>query len=300
MVSELLDKYLWLMQTLVDAGERGLSLEEITSRWTARYGAPYPRRTFNNHRTAISDLFGIEILCDRSTNRYRMDEFAVDTRQSIDWLVNTFTVNSLLSSGKERLSGRVSVEDIPSGHRFLTRIMEAMLDNKVIRISYRKYSGSRPETLHVHPYAVKEFAKRWYLTGFCRERGGVRVYGLDRIGEADVLDETFKMPRGYDVNDEFKFSYGPYRPDGLKPRIIRLKAYGTEAAYLQDLPLHPSQTLVESGDGYSVFRLYLIPTRNFTMDLCKFGPGVEILETQTLKDAVTAQLQQTLDLYKKH
>ena len=53
MVSELLDKYLWLMQTLVDAGERGLSLEEITSRWTARYGAPYPRRTFNNHRASF-------------------------------------------------------------------------------------------------------------------------------------------------------------------------------------------------------------------------------------------------------
>ena len=123
MVSELIDKYLWLIQTLVDAGERGLSLEEIATRWGSRFGTPYPRRTFNNHRSAISDLFGIEVVCDRSTNRYHMDEFAIDTRQSIGWLVNTFTVNSLLTTGKERLSGRVSVEDIPSGHRFLTGIM---------------------------------------------------------------------------------------------------------------------------------------------------------------------------------
>ena len=300
MVSELIDKYLWLIQTLVDAGERGLSLEEIATRWGSRFGTPYPRRTFNNHRSAISDLFGIEVVCDRSTNRYHMDEFAIDTRQSIGWLVNTFTVNSLLTTGKERLSGRVSVEDIPSGHRFLTGIMEAMMENRVITIQYRKYSSPHPDFLHIHPYAVKEFAKRWYLEGYCRERGEGRVYGLDRIEQMQVTEETFRMPRDFDVKDEFKFSFGPYLPEGRKPQIIRLKAYGTEAAYLQDLPLHPSQTLIESGDGFAVFRLYLIPTDSLTMELCKYGPRIEILEPQTLRNAVTLQLQQTLDLYNKH
>ena len=175
-----------------------------------------------------------------------------------------------------------------------------MLGNRVITLRYRKYASPLPDDLHVHPYALKEFAKRWYLAGFCRERGSVRVYGLDRIVDMDVSDETFPMPKGYDVNDAFKFNFGPYLPEGRKPRIIRLKAYGTEAAYLQDLPLHPSQTLVESGDGYAVFRLYLIPTDNFTMELCKYGPRIEILEPQTLKDEVTAQLQKTLNLYKPH
>ena len=85
MVSELIDKYIWLVQTFIDAGPGGLSLPEIADRWTARYGGTdYPRRSFNNHREAVAEVFGIEIACNRSTNRYYIEagESAVDKRKS--------------------------------------------------------------------------------------------------------------------------------------------------------------------------------------------------------------------------
>ena len=152
MVSELIDKYIWLVQTFIDAGERGLSLPEIADRWTARYGGEdYPRRSFNNHREAVAEVFGIEIACNRSTNRYYIDagESAVDKRQSVDWLVNTFTVNNLLTLSKERLSGRVSVEDIPSGQKWLVSVMQAMLDNAGMELHYRKYLSEDEEIRHI-------------------------------------------------------------------------------------------------------------------------------------------------------
>ena len=65
MVSELIDKYVWLIQTFIDAGDRGISLDEIMVRWENRYNCPYSRRTFNNHREVIAEVFGIEIECER-------------------------------------------------------------------------------------------------------------------------------------------------------------------------------------------------------------------------------------------
>ena len=53
MVTELLKKYIWLVQTFIRAGERGLNLEEISGRWEERFDSPYSRRTFNNHREAV-------------------------------------------------------------------------------------------------------------------------------------------------------------------------------------------------------------------------------------------------------
>ena len=38
MVPELVGKYIFLVQTFVEAGERGLSLQEVSSRWEDRYG----------------------------------------------------------------------------------------------------------------------------------------------------------------------------------------------------------------------------------------------------------------------
>ena len=109
MVTELLEKYIWLVQTFIRAGEKGLSLEEVSSKWEDRFDSAYSRRTFNNHREAVEDVFGIRIDCNRSTNRYFVEysEDVSDENAERAWLINTFTVNRMLTLGKERLSGTV-------------------------------------------------------------------------------------------------------------------------------------------------------------------------------------------------
>ena len=111
-----------------------------------------------------------------------------DENAETAWLINTFTVNNMLSLGKERLSGRVSVEDIPSGHMYLTAVMEAMTEGNEIVIGYQKYTSSETDIYTIRPYAVKEFAKRWYIIGYCLERKGMRVYGLDRVKSLELTE----------------------------------------------------------------------------------------------------------------
>lgn len=300
MVSELIDKYIWLVQTFIDAGERGLSLPEIVDRWTARYGGEdYPRRSFNNHREAVAEVFGIEIACNRSTNRYYIDagESAVDKRQSVDWLVNTFTVNNLLTLSKERLSGRVSVEDIPSGQKWLVSVMQSMLDNTEMLLHYRKYMSEDEEVRHIRPYAVKEFAKRWYIVAYSEEASALRVYAMDRILALKPTGEKFKMPKGFQVDDLFESSYGIYLPEGEETVLVKLRTTLREAAYLQDLPLHPSQVFLGSEGDFCLFALRVIPNPNFIMELVKHGGRLEILEPESLREQVKQELRNALKLY---
>ena len=300
MVSELIDKYIWLVQTFIDAGERGLSLPEIVDRWTARYGGEdYPRRSFNNHREAVAEVFGIEIACNRSTNRYYIDagESAVDKRQSVDWLVNTFTVNNLLTLSKERLSGRVSVEDIPSGQKWLVSVMQSMLDNTEMELHYRKYMSEDEEVRHIRPYAVKEFAKRWYIVAYSEEASALRVYAMDRILSLTPTGEKFKMPKGFQVDDLFESSYGIYLPEGEEPVLVKFRTTLREAAYLQDLPLHPSQVFLGSEGDFCLFALRVIPNPNFIMELVKHGGRLEILEPASLREQVKQEFRNALKLY---
>lgn len=300
MVPELIDKYIFLVQTFVEAGDRGLSLEEVSRRWEDRYGQAYPRRTFLNHRAAIEEVFGISILCDRSTNRYRIDrgESAVDKREALDYLINTFTVNCLLTLGKERLSGRVSVEDIPSGQKWLTAVMQAMLEGDVLRITYKKYLSEEEDIRLIHPYAVKEFAKRWYLVAWSLTNQALRVYALDRTLSLERTGERFRMPRGFDVDELFDASYGIYlRSEGEEPVLVKLRTTLRESAYLQDLPLHPSQRLVGMEGDRCIFALRLVPNPNFVMDLCKHGDRLEVLEPLSLRETVREEFKKALQLY---
>lgn len=311
MVSELIGKYIWLVQSLIASGGGGMTFKELNEKYSRRFGQAYSRRTFNNHRLAVADLFGIDIDCDRSTNRYFIPYSGdvLDNNESIGWLVNTFTVNSLLSLGKERLSGRVSVEEIPSGQKYLTAIMQAMEDGKELEIVYGKYSSDSSETLHVQPFAVKEHEKRWYLVAFCHERAGAdrrnddinawRVYGLDRITSLQVTDASFRMPKDFDVDGIFSQSYGIYFPKaGQKPVTIRFKVTDEEARYLRDLPIHRSQVEENAakGDG-RIFRIRVIPNRNLTMEFCRHAGRLEVIEPEEVRLSVKEELEKAYKQY---
>ena len=299
MVQELVGKYIFLVQTFVEAGERGLSLQEVSRKWEDRYGTEYPRRSFLNHRAAVEEVFGIVITCDRSTNRYRINEAesAVDKREAVDYLINTFTVNSLLTLGKERLSGRVSVEDIPSGQQYLISVMQAMLDNAELRIGYRKYLSEGEDVRIIRPYALKEFEKRWYVVAYSVERKALRVYALDRITALERTGETFKMPSGFNVDSEFEASFGIYLPEGEKPSLVKIRTTLREAAYLQDLPLHPSQHLVKREGDHCLFALRVIPNPDFVMELLRHGNRLEVLEPESLRRTVKEELEKALLQY---
>ncbi|HAY18407.1 MAG TPA: hypothetical protein DCY24_04285 [Rikenellaceae bacterium] len=314
MVSELIGKYIWLIQTLTAAGGGGLTFKELGEKYSRRFGMTYSRRTFNNHRLAVADLFGIDIDCDRRTNCYFIPYGGdvLDNEESIGWLVNTFTVNNLLSLSKERLSGRVSVEEIPSGQKYLTAIMQAMEDGKELEIVYGKYSSDSLETLHIQPLAVKEHEKRWYLVAFCHERAASgdseagnddmnawRVYGLDRICSLRVTGNSFKMPRNFDVDGIFSQSYGIYFPKaGQKPVTIRFKVTDEEARYIRDLPIHRSQAEEGKAEGGGrIFRIRVIPNKNLTMEFCRHAGRLEVLEPEAVRREVMEELEKAYKQY---
>lgn len=306
MVTELLQKYIWLVQTFVRAGEQGLTLGELSDRWEDRFDSPYSRRTFNNHREAVEEVFGIRIECNRSTNRYFIgySKDIIDENAETAWLINTFTVNSMLALGKERLSGRIAVEDIPSGHIHLTAIMEAMTSNNEIIIEYMKYTSNEVSSYTLRPYAVKESARRWYVIGYCIERKQLRVFGLDRVHQLSISDRTFRMPAGFDVDEAFATSFGPYLPEG-PGRTIVFRAKETEARFLRDLPIHPSQKEIKISktgglsDRTVTFEIFASLNKAMIMEFCKHGSGIEVISPADVREAVAKELAAAAGLYGK-
>ena len=299
MVTELLQKYIWLVQTFIRAGEHGLSLDEVIDKWETRFDSDYSRRTFNNHRAAVEEVFGITIGCNRSTNRYfiKSGEDISDESAENAWLINSFTVNNMLRLSKEKLQGRVAVEDIPSGHLYLTQVMEAMTENLEIVMDYHKYTSSEAETVTIHPYAVKEYAKRWYIMAYCMEREDMRVYGLDRVKRMEVTGRQFKMKSGFDVDEIFSTSFGIYLPRG-KGQIIKFKVSEKEAKFLRDLPIHRSQEEVGKDGEDVIFSIFVCPDKNLIMEFCKNGSRIEVISPAEVREAVKEELTKALDQYK--
>ena len=154
------------------------------------------------------------------------------------------------------------------------------------------------EIRHIRPYAVKEHAKRWYVVAFSEEAGAIRVYAMDRILSMAPTGERFKMPKGFNVDELFEASYGIYPPEDEPPVLVTVRTTPREAAYLKDLPIHPSQVyLGEDEDGRSRFAFRVIPNPDLVMELCKRGSRLEVLSPEPLRNQVAEELRNALKMY---
>jgi DNA polymerase III epsilon subunit family exonuclease len=68
-------------------------------------------------------------------------------------------------------------------------VWKALQEGKLVHLRYRSMSGAETERT-VRPIDVVERGARAYLTGYCFLRDAERTFRLDRIVEADLLDNA--------------------------------------------------------------------------------------------------------------
>ena len=102
MISKTFNRYIWLLNTLLQ--HKQLSYEEINALWVGSClgdDISLPLRTFHQHKSAVEELFGIEIKCNPS-NGYRYYISSPDTLKNDSirkWLLNSFTLSNMITAG---------------------------------------------------------------------------------------------------------------------------------------------------------------------------------------------------------
>ena len=288
MAKDLFNRYIWLVDTIYQA--HGITFEEINEKWlrnSMSEGLDIPLKTFHNHRKAIEEIFDISIVCDKRGGYKYYIENADDMEKGgiRTWLLNTFAVNNLINES-HHLKRRILFEQIPSGQKYLTPLIEAMRDGKTVVLRYKSFWRQDEYSVEVEPFLVKVFRQRWYLLARNPRKDVLRIYALDRIREFRQTENTFTLPKDFSPEDYFYNSFGIISPDNCPPEVVKLKVYGTQKEYFRTLPLHHSQEEIEITDEYTVFRYYLSPTYDFIQEILSHGYNVEVLAPKHVRDEV--------------
>jgi len=281
--ADLFNRYIWLVETIHN-NPNGITLEEINKKWLRNAlseNRDIPQRTFHNHREAIQQMFDINIVCDKSSYCYSIDN-SEDLKQGgvRTWLLNTFAVNHLINES-HKIKSRIIFEEIPSGQQYLTQIIEAMRDGLKLTMSYQSFGSDVAYTYDFEPYFVKVFKQRWYVIG---KSDKVRIHALDRIQVLNTTDEKFTIASNFEPEEYFANCFGIIQGDDIPAQTIQLKVSAWQSNYLRALPLHYSQKEVEKKEDYSVFEFFLKPTFDFKQEILALGYEVEILSTNFRKE----------------
>lgn len=282
MAKNFFKRYIWLVDLI--NRRKYVSFKEINEAWMRsplnETGDPLSERTFFNHKDAIAEMFGIEILNDRSLGFY-IGRSDVGSDETSDWMLHTLCLNNVLHENAD-MKDRILMEKVPSSERFLTDIISAMRDFRVISLCYQSFRHPEPFCFNVRPYCVKYFKQRWYLLG--DSDLGLRIYSLDRFVDMEELEEHFEIPKGFDAEEYFGNYFGVII--GEEPEDVKIRVVPDQVKYFRTLPMHGSQRETVQEDGSSVFSYHIAPTLDFVQEILSHGADVEVLEPAELRESI--------------
>lgn len=300
MAQNLFLRYVWLVSLLYRY--KRMTLREINERWLhTDYsgGIPIPRRTFHCHREKIQELFDINIECDRRTSEYYIEDCQTLANDKIrSWLLETFSVNNLAAE-QQHLHDRILLEKIPSGEIYLTSVIEAMRDSRIIKFTYKSFTDAAPHDVYLQPYFVKVFRQRWYVIGYTSAYNGIRTYSIDRFENIEVTKESFEYPSDFIPEEYFDGCFG-IMYSNLPCESVVLKVSSVQAGYFKTLPLHETQKTVSDTETHTVFKYEMKITNDLIKEILSYGADVEVISPQSLRSKIEKHLSAALQKYKKH
>lgn len=297
---ELFKEFIWLLNTIHQAGK--ISFSEINEKWLLTEmsgGVDISRTTFNRHKDAIEDIFGIIIECDKKDGfKYYIANKSVLREDTIqNWMLSSMTVHTAVQEGIS-LQKRILLESIPSGYKYLQSILEAMKTNHCISFTYQKYNDAEVKNYpEAEPYCLKLYKQRWYMLTKVKQQ--FRTFSLDRIKNFEKLAKSFQLDKDFDAEEFFHDYFGVYRDETMPPQEVVIRASKAERPYLRDLPLHHSQKEITTTADYSDFSYFISPTDDFIGEILRKKDRLYVISPIELREKVLKGIQEMEKNYKK-
>ena len=293
--AQIFHQYIWIINTL--RAYKRLTFEELNRKWQASEvtdGNALQRSSFNRHRDAILDMFGIIIDCDQKDYKYYISNQEMLNDDSVErWLFSTLTVHGVLADSAA-VKERVVLENVPAGEEYLETIIRAIRTDHRLHMGYQKF-GTEGYVKTVCPYALKLFHQRWYLLAK-NDEDQMRIYALDRMTMMELADETFEMPEDFSPQAYFSEYFGVLTVDTPMAHVV-IRAHNFTPNYLRTLPLHHSQRELTSTEHYTDFSFDIRPTADFLGQLLSHGDGIEVLEPADLRQKMKQLIANNLKRY---
>jgi len=193
----------------------------------------------------------------------------------------------------EGLSGVIKVNFGPGrtfdGFKETVRCLsDAATGMHTVEIIYRAASTKKVTHRKVDPYQVLAMNGGLYLIGFCHARKGIRTFAMDRIQKFSVLDESFKKPKDFDLEEYLKAAF---RLMTGEPRKVTIRVAPKAAHVIRERLWHPSQQLQELVDGGIEISLEVPINYEIISWILGFGPAAEVVQPVELRNRIARDLE---------
>jgi predicted DNA-binding transcriptional regulator YafY len=203
----------------------------------------------------------------------------------------------LQHAGSEGVAGRIRILQMAArsvGGCFQT-VAGAVAQRRRLLIRYYNRGSGEHSVREVSPQRLTYYRDNWYLDSWCHLRAGLRTFALDAVDEAQVLDAPVVDVPEPDIEAHYAASYGIFAGAPEHRAVLRFAPH--RARWVAKERWHRDQRGRFLADGAYELEIPYSSALELTMDILKYGPDVEVVAPDELRDAVTARLREALHRY---
>jgi len=180
------------------------------------------------------------------------------------------------------------------GNEFLTPILDAIKEELLVTFDYTSFVSGEMKPRKVLPLLLKEYSNRWYLISFDLNKDDYITYSLDRIEDLVITTDKMKRPSDFKPDNYFKYSIG-ITSGNQSPEIVRFKANNIASRYIDSLPFHSSQRILDMHEEGYTFELKVNISEELIRSMLSYGGEISVLKPRSLKDEIEKRASEILN-----
>lgn len=241
----------------------------------------FSKRTLQRDIREIKNIFGIDIQFSISRKGYFINQDEMEN-MNFQRMMEAFDMFNSLNMSSD-LTPYIHLEKRkPQGTENLYGLLHAIKNKLRLEFDYQKFWEDAVTPRKVDPYAIKEFKNRWYLIAKDLKDQAIKTFALDRLTCLEITKNVFERPKGYNVDDAFRYCFGIISPNGEEPQEVVLSFDPFQGKYIKTLPLHETQKVLVDDKAETRIQLKICVTHDFVMELLSFGDNVKVLKPKSL------------------
>ncbi len=161
----------------------------------------------------------------------------------------------------------------------LATLRRAILGMQLVVIQYINFEADKPAARILCPYGIIYGGRGW-LVAHVDALKEMRLWRLDRIASADVLDRGFSRREDFSLQSYVSQSFGIFQEKSVDVRL----RFGQQAADdASRWMFHPSQSMVREADGTLIVRFHAGGIQEMSWHLLTWGKAVTVEAPESLR-----------------
>lgn len=182
------------------------------------------------------------------------------------------------------------------GIMFIDNALNAMLENRKLKIFYQPFYESEIKEYIVNPLFIKEYQSRWYLISELNEMNKIKTFAFDRIQNLEILKSTFKIKT--QKTDLFKNTIGINHSEDIHEIVLRFNTW--QANYVKTLPLHSTQKIITENENSLTISINVNVNFELEQIIKSYGSSIKVIEPEFLKLKIIEDFEKTILQYKNN